>query len=186
VQELVEDARKRPGEIKFGASPVGGVPHLVMVQLARAADIKVNTVPYQGMGQAMPALLGGHIDAVSPHPADVVAHLDTGRLRLLGVYEPERLKEFPEVPTMREQGYDVVGSVWGGLVVPKGTPKAVQTRLHDAFKKALESQQLQEAWRTLRISPTYQPAEEFLKLWRSDFVRYGPLIRELKEAGVLQ
>jgi tripartite-type tricarboxylate transporter receptor subunit TctC len=186
VAEFVENARKRPGEIKFGASPVGGLPHLVMVQLERAADVRVTTVPYQGMGQALPALMGGHIDAVSAHPADVVAHLETGNLRLLGAYQPERLREFPELPTMKEQGYDVVGSVWGGLVVPKGTPKAVQTKLHDAFKTALESRQLNEAWGTLRISPSYAPADEFLRIWKEDFDRFGPLIRELKQAGVLQ
>lgn len=184
--EFADDARKRPGEIKFGATPVGGVPHLVMEMLGRAGGFKVTTVPFPGAAPAVTALLGGHIDAVSIHPGDVASFLDGGQLRLLGVYEPERLKEFPSTPTMREQGFDVVGYVWGGLVAPKSTPKAVQDKLHDSFKQGLESQQVKDAWATLRISPTYQPADEFSKLWQSDFERYGELIRELKQAGVLQ
>jgi tripartite-type tricarboxylate transporter receptor subunit TctC len=184
--EFVDDARRRPGEIKFGATPVGGVPHLVMEMLGKAVGFKVTTVPFPGAAPAMTALLGGHIDAVSVHPADVAAYLGDGKVRLLGVYEPERLKEFPDVPTMREGGFDVVGYVWGGLVVPQKTPKAVQDKLHDSFRQGLESQQVKDAWATLRISPTYEPAGEFSELWRSDFDRYGELIRELKQAGVLQ
>lgn len=186
AKEFADDAKRRPEEIKFGATPVGGMPHLVMEMLGRAGGFKVTTVPFPGAAPAMTALLGGHIDAVSVHPGDVAAYLGDGRVRILGVYEPERLKEFPDVPTMREQGFDVVGYVWGGLVVPKGTPKAAQQKLHDAFKEALESRQVKEAWTTLRIGPTYASGEGFAKLWKSDFDRLGALIRELKQAGVLQ
>jgi tripartite-type tricarboxylate transporter receptor subunit TctC len=186
TKEFADDAKRRPGEINFGATPVGGVPHLVMEMLGRAGGFKVTTVPFPGAAPAMTALLGGHIDAVSVHPGDVAAYMGDGKVRLLGVYETERLKEFPDIPTMREQGFDVVGYVWGGLVVPKETPKATHDKLHDAFQKGLESQQVKEAWATLRISPSYAPADEFVQLWKSDFERYGELIQELKQAGVLQ
>jgi tripartite-type tricarboxylate transporter receptor subunit TctC len=185
TKEFVEDARKRPGQINFGASPAGGVPHLVMELLGKSAGITVKNVPYQGSGPAMTALLGGHIDVMSAHPADVAPQLGTGQIKLLGVYSEQRLKEFPDVPTMKEQGYDVQGFVWGGMVVPKGTPKDVQTRLHDAFKKALESQKTKDAWAKLNVPTTYATAADFLKIWKADFDRYGTVIKDLKDAGRL-
>ncbi|MHB1131424.1 MAG: Bug family tripartite tricarboxylate transporter substrate binding protein [Chloroflexota bacterium] len=185
AKEFVEDAKKRPGQIKFGASPQGGVPHLVMEFLGQVAGIKVNTVPYQGGGPAMTALLGGHIDVFSGHPADVAPHMGTGKIKILGVYEAERLKEFPDVPTMKEQGFDAQGAVWGGLVVPKGTPKDVQTKLHDAFKKSLESQKTKDAWAKLSMPTSYMTGDKFVQLWKTDLERYGKIIAQLKAEGRL-
>ncbi|MHB1134152.1 MAG: tripartite tricarboxylate transporter substrate binding protein [Chloroflexota bacterium] len=185
AKEFAEDAKKNPGKINFGAGPVGGVPHLTMEFFANVGGFKVTVVPFQAAAPALTALLGGHIQVTNAHPADVVAQLETGKIKLLGVYEPERLKAFPDVPTMKEQGFDAVGYVWGGLVVPKGTPKDVQTKLHDGFKKALESQQVKESWGKIRMSPTYLPAAEFLKLWKTDYEKYGQLIANLKKAGAL-
>jgi len=183
AKEFVEDGKKRPGAINFGAPPVGGVPHLVMEFLGSAGGFKVNTVPFQGAAPALTALLGGHIDCTTAHPPDAVAQ--AGKVRLLGVFEPERLKAFPEVPTMREQGFDAVGYVWGGLAVPKGTPKDVQTKLHDGFKKALESQQVKDSWGKLLMTPSYASGEDFLKLWKTDYERYGVIIGDLKKSGRL-
>ena len=183
AKEFAEDAKKRPGQINFGASPVGGVPHLVMEFFGTKAGFKVNTVPFQGAAPALTALIGGHVDCNTAHPPDAVAQ--KGKLKILGVFEPERLKEFPEVPTMREQGYDAVGYVWGGLVVPKDTPKDIQTKLHDGFKKALESQLVKDAWGKLLLPPSYAPPDEFLKLWKEDYDRFGVIIGDLKKSGRL-
>ena len=185
VKEFVDDAKKRPGQIQFGAAPTGGAPHLVMELLAKVGGFQVNVVPFQGGGPASTALLGGHIDAVSLNPAEVTPLVQGGKVRLLGVYSAERLKEFPDVPTMKEQGFDAVGGVWAGLVVPKGTPKDIQTKLHDAFKKGMESQQVKDAWGSLMTPVKYLPAAEFLKLWQTDFERYGEIIRDLKKNGRL-
>ena len=185
IKDFVEDAKKRPGQIKFGASPAGGVPHLVMEFLGKAAGVSVNVVPYQGGAPAMTALLGGHVDVISVHPADVTPQMGTGKIKILGTYEAERLKEFPDIPTMKEQGYDAQGFVWGGLAVPKGTPKDVQTKLHDAFKKALESQAVKDAWAKLNMPTSYTTGEQFLQLWKSDYDRYGGLIKEAKQLGRL-
>lgn len=183
AKEFVEDAKKRPNSIAFGAAPVGGIPHLVMELLRREGGFEVKTVPFQGGGPTITALLGGHIDVASLNPAEVAPHAPTGQMRLLGVYNTERLKEFPDVPTLREQGFDAVGAVWGGLVVPKGTPRDVQTKLHDAFKKGLESQQVKDAWAKLQTPIKYKTASEFLTLWKTDYDRYGALIRDLKKSG---
>ncbi|MHB1131425.1 MAG: tripartite tricarboxylate transporter substrate binding protein [Chloroflexota bacterium] len=185
AKEFVEDAKKRPGKIQFGAAPSGGAPHLVMELFAKVAGFQVNIVPFQGGGPASTSLLGGHIDAVTLNPAEVTPLVQGGKVRLLGVSSAERLKEFPDVPTLKEQGYDAVGAVWGGLVVPKGTPKDVQTKLHDAFKKGMESQQVKDSWSKLLTPIKYRPAAEFLKLWQTDFDRYGEIIRDLKKSGRL-
>jgi len=183
AKEFVEDAKKRPSAIAFGAAPMGGIPHLVMELLRREGGFDVKTVPFQGGGPTITALLGGHIDVTSLNPAEVSPHVPTGKMRLLGVYNTERLKEFPDVPTLREQGFDAVGAVWGGLVVPKGTPKEVQSTLHDAFKKGLENQQVKDAWAKLQTPIKYRTAGELLTVWKMDYDRYGALIRGLKKAG---
>lgn len=186
AKDLLDDAKARPGQLKFAGAPVGGVPHLGCELLLRKAGTKGTIVPYQGTGPAATALLGGHIDAATLPPADVATHVEAGKLRALGVMSSERYASLPNVPTLKEQGIDLSASVWAGVAVPKGTPKPVYDKLHAAFKKGIESSTFQNAAKAAYSPIGYVPPEKFMALWKTDFGRYGELIKTLKQEGVLQ
>lgn len=152
VDDLLEDARKRPGQISYGSTGVGSSGHVAMERLAKAAGVKVNFIPFKGGAEESAALLGGHIDFISN--AGWGAQVDAGRVRLLATYSDKRLEQRPDVPTLKELGHDLVIHSPVGIVGPKGMPPEVVQRLHDAFHKGMSD-------------PTY---ERLIKQWDQDHI----------------
>lgn len=137
-QDLVADARRRPGTLRIGNTGANGTPHLTMVDLATREGIELTHVPYRGEGDLTPNLLGGHIEAGATG-SGVGQLVDEGKLRFLNVWSRDRSPRWPQVPTLLELGYDgmVVTSPYG-LVGPPGLPPDITRILHDGFKAALE------------------------------------------------
>ena len=133
-KELVEDAKKRPGQIVVGAS-LGSTSQYSMALAAKAAGIKFKYVPYDGTAKRMTALLSGNID-VGDSNLTQKSKVEAGLLRFLANMAPKRTTGLEDVPTMKELGYDVTYSVNRGLMVPKGTPPAIIAKLNDACAKA--------------------------------------------------
>lgn len=136
-QDLVADARARPGQVRVGNTGANGTPHLTMVELAEKESVELTHVPFRGEGDLVPQLLGGHIEAGATG-SGVGQLVDEGRLRFLNVWSRERSPRWPNVPTLIELGYSgmVVTSPYG-LVGPAGLPAEVRRVLHDGFKAAL-------------------------------------------------
>jgi tripartite-type tricarboxylate transporter receptor subunit TctC len=136
-QDLVEDARRRPGAVRWGNTGANGTPHLAMIDLAEREKLDVIHVPYRGEADALPAVLGGHIEATAGGSGGAPL-VTEGRLRFLNFWTRNRIPAFPDVPTLLELGYDgmVITSPYG-LVAPAGLPPQILTALHDGFKKAL-------------------------------------------------
>jgi len=135
--DLVADARRRPGEVKIGNTGANGTPHLTLIDLAAREGIEVLHVPFRGEGDAVPAMIGGHIDA-SGTGSGVLQLIADGRLRALNVWSPSRSPKLPDVPTLLELGYqDMVVTSPYGLVGPQGMEPDVVRRLHDGFRIAL-------------------------------------------------
>jgi tripartite-type tricarboxylate transporter receptor subunit TctC len=132
VKDFVDDARKRPGAINYGSSGSYGTMHVPMEILAQNAGIKLTHVPYTGAGPAVVALLGGQIDAISSGPATVLQQVKAGKLRVLAHWGNARLQTLPDVPSLKESGYDAEYAQWSGLFVPAGTPEAVVQKLRAA------------------------------------------------------
>jgi tripartite-type tricarboxylate transporter receptor subunit TctC len=140
-QDLVADARRRPGEVRIGNTGANGTPHLTVVDLAERERIEVVHVPFRGEADAMPQVLGGHIEATAAG-SGAGPLVDEGKLRMLNVWSRERSPRFPQVPTLIELGYrDMVVTSPYGLVGPARMDPAVTRRLHDAFKEALHDPQ---------------------------------------------
>ncbi len=139
-QDLVADAKRRPGELRIGNTGANGTPHLTMVDLADREKIEVTHVPFRGEGDLTPNLLGGHIEAGATG-SGVGQLVDEGKLRFLNVWSRDRSPRWPNVPTLLELGYQgmVVTSPYG-LVGPAGMPPEIVRALHDGFKAALEDQ----------------------------------------------
>src|ERR1043165_9336498 len=136
LQEFIDDARRRPGAINYGSSGNYGTMHMPMEMFAQSAGIKLTHVPFTGAGPAVVALLGGTVDAIASGPSTVIQHVKAGKLRVLASWGDKRLASLPDVPTLKESGYDAVFFQWSGLFVPAGTPDAIVARLRDAARAA--------------------------------------------------
>lgn len=135
--DLVADARRRPGEVRVGNTGANGTPHLANMDLATRADLDIIHVPFRGEGDAVPNLLGGHIEACSTG-SGTLPLIDEGRLRALNVWTRERSRRLPQVPTLLELGFEgmVITSPYG-LVGPAGMNPEIVDRLHQGFRAAL-------------------------------------------------
>ncbi len=172
LADLLAHARARPGELKVGNSGSGSHTHFAAVSLFEAAHAKALDVPF-GAAQVLPALMGGHIDAVVQLPAAVAPHVASGALRVLAVLGAARDPLFPEVPTAMEAGKEpgkepglkmVPMDLWRGVTAPKGTPPAAIARLEQAVQAALVRPEFVAAGKKFGFVPAFAPAAEFAAL----------------------
>ncbi len=161
--ELVAEAKSRPKQMTVGNSGNGSHPHISSVPPFKAAGAEVVDVPF-GAAQVVPSLLGGQVDAAVQLPAALSAYAKTGQVRLLAALTSARDPALADVPTAREQGFDVSLEAWRGIAVPKGTPKAAVAALEEAIRKTAASPDFAQASERLGVRPAFMPAEEFANL----------------------
>src|SRR5512139_1288801 len=128
IKELIEDAKKNPDKLIFSSSGLYGALHLPTALFMKAAGIKMKHLPTNGGGPALTAILGNNAQVLVSSIAAANAHMKAGTLRALACLSPTRAASAPDVPNMKELGYDVEFSLWVGLFAPKGTPDAVIAR----------------------------------------------------------
>lgn len=135
--EFVEAARKNPGKVSFGSSGIYGQGHLMILKIANVKGIDIKHIPFRGGGPGMAALLGGHTDSGAglPSTGGALGQVKAGRLRALAVATEKRNRFFPNTPTLREKGVDLVIPAWRTLLVRKGTPQDRIDILVGALKK---------------------------------------------------
>jgi len=178
VKEFVALAKARPGEIIYSSSGNGGIPHLSMALLESLAGIKLVHVPYKGGGPQVIALLSGESQASPATVASVLPHVRAGRLRALGVTPATRLSVLPEVPTLAEagvKGYEM--TAWIGLFAPANTPKAIVDKLNAEANKALRLPDVAQNLTGQALDPWISTPEEFAARLKSDYEKYGQLIK---------
>ena len=161
LKDLVDAAKAKPGTINYGSSGVYGTLHVAMEIFAQAADIKLFHIPYQGGGPAVAALLGGQIDALASGPAPAIGQIKAGKMRALAVWGDKRLASMPDVPSMKELGYDATFYIWSGLFAPASTPQPIVTALRDATKRTVEDAEFKEAMGKVETPIDYLDAPEF-------------------------
>ena len=137
VSEFVANAKAHPGKVTYATSGVGVTMHLAMEHLSSLAGIQMVHVPHKLTADMTNAVLGGHIDVMSSSVAWAPL-VDSGKLRVLAILGANRIKRWPDLPTAKEQGYDVMASSSYGIGGPKGMDPRVVKTLHDAFRKALD------------------------------------------------
>lgn len=138
VKDMVEYAKKNVGKLTFSSSGALGITHLLAEIFSQEAGVKLNHIPFQGSGPAITALLGGHVDMASTAIAPAQSHIKAATLRPLAVFGDTRLRAYPEVPTLKELGYNVGSPTLYGISAPKGTPKEVVDAIYGAAKKAID------------------------------------------------
>lgn len=158
-KEFVEDAKKRPGEITVGAT-LGSTSHLFPATIEKATGIKLKYVSYDGLAPRMNAILGGHVDLTDSNLTQK-GKVEAGELKFLAVATEQRLPEIPDVPTLKENGVNIVYEVVRGLLVPKGTPADVRAKLDEACAKATAEPEYAEALRLQGTRAAYLNAKDY-------------------------
>lgn len=174
-QELVEYAKANPGKIKFSTSGAGTFHHLVMEALARQEGIKWTHIPYKGGHEATTAILGGHVD-VEACSSEWKPYVESGKLRLLSTYNPNRLPKFPEAPTWVELGYKIAASGGIGVIGPQGLPRPIVDKLHGAYKQALDDPTFKKSMENYDMPIVYRDPEGLGKDIKELGDKWGKLI----------
>ncbi|HYR67425.1 MAG TPA: tripartite tricarboxylate transporter substrate binding protein [Reyranella sp.] len=171
LKDLVDAAKAKPATINYGSSGVYGTLHVAMEIFAEAAGIRLFHIPYQGGGPAVAALLGGQIDALASGPAAAIGQIKGGKMRALAVWGDKRLASMPDVPSMKELGYDATFYIWSGLFAPAATPPAVMSVLRDAVRRTVEDGEFKDAMAKVETPIAYLDAPEFKVFLERDAAR---------------
>lgn len=182
VQELVDYAKAHPGEVTVGLAGIGTGTHLASELFANVTGIKLLQVPYQGSAPMLNDLIAGRLDVAFDYPVSSVGHVKSGSVRVLALTGLSRNPLFPEVPTMKEAGFEgaTTGS-WSGIFAPAGTPKATIKKLTDAFDTAMKSDAVVTALKRVASDFIDMDGEEMGKFVSTERVRWNKII---ESAGI--
>jgi tripartite-type tricarboxylate transporter receptor subunit TctC len=177
LQDLVAAAKREPGKLNYASTGTGSVPHLALAALNGATGMDSVHVPYKGEADMLQGLLSGSVTMFLGHPTLLSVHAQT--LRGIAVLAPTRLKEYPDLPTVGEQGAPPQHfEVWGGLVAPKGTPPAVLAALEAACRSGTAAEPFRKLLENLNTPVQYQDAKTFGAFVNGEFERNARLLRE--------
>ena len=183
IAELVQHAKARPGQLSYASSGSGATPHISGELFRRSAGIDLVHIPYKGGGDAVSAVLGGHVQMSFGAVSTSLPYMKTGKLRGLGVTSPRRLSSTPDVPAIAETipGYEVVQ--WFGVMVPAGTPRAIIARLNGEIRAIVALPDVRDRFASQGMEPQTSSAEAFGMYVRSEVVRWKKLLTEMNIQG---
>jgi tripartite-type tricarboxylate transporter receptor subunit TctC len=179
TRDLIELARKRPGDINYGSAGNGSTSHLSMALFNSVTGTKMVHVPYKGSVQATTDLVGGMLQAGTNTMPAALPFVKSGRLRVLAITTPRRSPLLPEVPTVSESGvpgYEV--TLWTGVFAPTGTPKEIVAQYGREIEASLAQADAKEALAKLGSEANFSPLEPFTAFLKVDFARWVKLTRE--------
>ena len=181
LKELMAWLKANHAQIAQGHNGSGGVQHLCGIELQRIAGVSWQFVPYRGAAPALQDVVGGRVDVMCPSPASSLAMVQSGLLRAYAVTDATRLASAPDIPTVDEAGFPQLHlSVWGGLFVPKGTPKSVIAKLNSAATTALADPAARRQLANIgqEVVPREQQTPEALAaLQKADIEKWWPIIK---------
>lgn len=160
LDEFIAYAKANPEAITISNNGTGASNHIGAAHFEMLAGIKVTHVPFGGSADMIVALRGNHVKATVAKISEVASLVKSGELRILASYTEKRLEEFKDVPTLKEKGYDVLFGSARAVVAPKGTPDEIVKKLHDEFKKAMESQEHKDKAKNADLPIMYMSPEE--------------------------
>ncbi len=179
VAEFIARARAEPGKMNFASAGVGGTNHLVFEMIMRATGIRLQHVPYRGAALAVTDLMSGQVQAFVDSLASARPNIEAGKVVALGVATEARAAQLPDLPTLREQGVDVVYPGWASIVAPAGTPGPVIAQLNAAINRALGAEALVNRYRELVIEPIRMTPAEVAEFKRRDRQLLTRLVQEV-------
>ena len=180
LKDLVHYAKANPGKIKFSHVGLSTPNHFGMVKLSKAeGGIKWDAVVFKGTVEAVTAGLGGHVDVVSQGPGDLGPYITAGRMRLLASFSARRWEVAPDVPTVRELGYNFDVGSWLTVGAPKGIPKPIMDKLRSAFQKAVHDPGFLEVMKKINLPYAYLTPEQCQQTAESRYKDDEAMVREI-------
>jgi tripartite-type tricarboxylate transporter receptor subunit TctC len=179
VKDLIAYARANPGKISFASNGEGGFPHMTIELLRTQGGFTYLHVPFKGSSEIATQLIGGHVDAAIDGYTGLSPHINSGRLKLLGITNPTRVPQMPDVPAIAESlpGYDSRG--WFGWLGPAGMPRDIVVLLNQEINRAMQLPDVKEKLNAAGLIVVNEPPEFFAQVLKSDYEKYGKLIRAI-------
>ena len=180
VKELIALAKSKPGQIDYASSGNGSTQHLTGALFASMAGINITHIPYRGSGPVTADLLGGQVMLAFPGIAGMLPHINSGKLRPLGVTGSKRSPELPNVPTVAEagvKGYEMVA--WFGVAGPKNLPRDIQMRLHGDLLRVLKTPEMISSLQKVGQESAWQDTpEQFLAFMKVEAAKWAKVVRD--------
>jgi len=179
-QDFVEETRRKPDEFQYASAGVYSTTHIMWELILKATGLRVRHMPTTGGGPVMMAVLGKHVDiGHCVMPAVCAPQLEAKKTRLLAITTDKRLPNYPDVPTLKELGYDVTHAIWHTLMVPSGTPPDVVAKLRQGLKGMVEDEAFKALMGKLGERVQYMSGEDFEKFWEDDYKKVGALLKQI-------
>jgi putative tricarboxylic transport membrane protein len=181
IQDVIKYAKENPGKLQFTGTTAASPDEVIIMLFAQKAGIKVKYISYDAAPQTHAAVLGGHIDMLHEEPGVIMSLIEAKKLIPLIAFTEERLKQFPDVPTAKELGYDITMGRWRGLCVKNGTSKEIISYLADVMKKCANhaSYKAIEHANLLDLRPGWKGPEEYGKFWETEYASYYEIFKSL-------
>jgi tripartite-type tricarboxylate transporter receptor subunit TctC len=179
LREMVAYAKANPGKINRASVGAGNITNLAGVMLDRAAGISTTHIPYTGDPLAIQSLLSDQVDVYVGSLTLALPHTQAGKLRVLGVFDQKRLEQLPDVPTLKESGWDLDAYAWYCLVAPAGTPPATVDKLNHAVNQILQNKEFIERARVLGVERRGGTPQDLTRFIKAEYDRWAPLITDL-------
>lgn len=180
LKDLIADAKANPDKLIYSSSGLYGASHIPTVLFAKSAgNLQMRHLPANGGGPAVTAVLGGNVNFFMSPTSIALPHIRAGKVRPLAVSSAKRIKTLPDVPTFKEQGYDLEYYFWVGIFAPKGTPAPIINTLRDGLNKAAHSKQFLDTLDNLGQELAYMDQPEFTTFWAADAKRQEDAINTI-------
>jgi len=178
LAEFIQAARTTPGGFSLGNSGVGSMPHLVGIRFANAAGVPIQHVSYRGAAQATADVIGGVLPGLVDSLTSASANIRSGALRPLAHSWPERIPEFPDIPTFRESGFsDLVVDGWSGIAAPARTPRPIVERLAQVIRESLAAPEVVRRYAETATAPGRLFLDDAQRFVREELATWTPVIR---------
>lgn len=178
LQDVIADAKKRPGKVKFGTTAPASLDRQVMEKLKKLAGIDVVIVTHEGGGDLLSNVLNGTVDIATGEVQEMLGQLQAGQVRMLSTYTKDRLANFPQVMTAQEEGLELVVNKFRGMVGPKGFPDAAAKAWQDIFKAMLEEPEFKAWYDRASLVPTPMDGAEYDAMLTETAVENEAFLRE--------
>lgn len=173
LAEVISRAREHGGSFNFGSTGPGSLPHIATVALARAAGVPMTHIPYRGNAEAVTALLRGDVSIFADQPGTLRAN----NLQAVALLAERRTPEFPDTPTAREQGLDLIYSIWSGIFAPAGTPPEFLARMEAACERALRAPAVIEGFQRLATPIIFRNQRDFAGFWSTELEKFRGIVQ---------
>jgi len=179
LKEFVKYVKERPGKILFGQPGQWGINEFGRIIMENAMGIQFQKVPYGGGADAVKGLLSGEVNVINTFFGDARLHIESGKFKTLAVADDKRLKFLPDVPTFKEEGYNVTVTSWRVLVCPAKTPDDIVKSLHDAFKASMDNPDTKDRLEKAGVNLRYMGIDESRKYLEKEYEMYHGIIQRL-------